>query len=78
MVQTVNTFEISRKYGVKSVAHLISYPRKFTFGDVYVTDINYVRKQDDPGRTLMIASNFKTFIGYRIFQSDAVSRNLVL
>ena len=24
----------------------------------------------------MVASNLKTFIGYRIFQSDIVSRNL--
>ena len=24
----------------------------------------------------MVESNFKTFIGYRIFQSDIVSRNL--
>ena len=48
----------------------ISSPGKSVFGDVTFTDINYVRQQDDHGRRLMVASNFKTFIGYSIFQSD--------
>ena len=62
-------FQISRKYGVKASTP-ISSPGKSVFGDVSVTDINYVRKQDDFERRLMVASNLKTFIGYRIFQSD--------
>ena len=53
-----------------------SYPGKFVFGDAYVTDINHVRKQDDPGKRLMVASNLKTFIERRIFQSDEVSQSL--
>ena len=47
-------------------------PGKLLFGDVYVTDINYVRKQDDLGKRLTVASNLKFFIGFRIFHKKEV------
>ena len=70
--QKVYIFQISRRYDIKPVAHQIRPLENLFFCDVYVTDINYGNLE----RRLMVASNLKNFIGYRIFQSDIVSQNL--